>query len=215
VKDFDGNGSYEQIIDAMNGGQRYPLALRDDLLRALPRLAARFPTYASYAGKTVAEIFTPAELSDVVIRHAYTFASVLVRNDGEGRFTLVPLPDEAQIAPVHAILAADVDGDSHTDLLLGGNFDGLRPEFGRMAASYGLLMRGDGRGAFTPVRAPESGFFVPGLTRDIQRVRTATGPAYFVARNSDRPMVFRSSEPGRRLATGASRAGAAPEPRSR
>ena len=215
VKDFDGNGSYEQIIDAMNGGQRYPLALRDDLLRALPRLAARFPTYASYAGKTVAEIFTPAELSDVVVRHAYTFASVLVRNEGEGRFTLVPLPDEAQIAPVHAILAADVDGDSHTDLLLGGNFDGLRPEFGRMAASYGLLMRGDGRGAFTPVRAPESGFFVPGLTRDIQRVRTATGPAYLVARNSDRPMVFRSSEPGRRLATGASRAGAAPEPRSR
>ena len=210
VKDFDGNGSYEQIIDAMNGGRRYPLVLRDDLLRALPRLAGRFPTYASYAGKTVAEIFSPAELSGAVVRHAHTFASTLVRNDGDGRFTLVALPGEAQIAPVHAMLADDVDADGHMDLLLGGNFDGFRPEIGRMAASYGLLLRGDGRGAFTPVRAAESGFHVPGVTRDIQRVRTSEGPLYVVARNNDRPLLFRPAEPRRRLAAGAGPTRAAP-----
>jgi hypothetical protein len=199
VKDFDGNGAFEQILSTVSHGRRHPLALRDDLLRALPMLASRLPSYASYSGKTVEEIFTPAELKDAVVRQTYTFATSLVRNDGNGRFTLVPLPDEAQLAPVYGILAADVDGDSHADLMLAGNFDGFRPEIGRMAASYGLLLRGDGKGSFTPSRAPESGFEVPGQARDITRVRTAMGDAYIVARNNDRPLLFRATAT-RRLA---------------
>jgi len=62
-----------------------------------------------------------------------------------------------------------------------------------MSASYGLLLHGDGRGGFTPIRAPESGFFVPGQSRDIARLRTAAGESYIVARNNDRPMVFRAA----------------------
>jgi len=141
----------------------------------------------------VEQIFTPAELRDAVTRQAYTFATSLVRNDGGGRFTLVPLPDEAQLAPVYGILPTDVDKDGRMDLLLAGNFDGFRPEIGRMAASYGLLLRGDGKGGFTPSRAPESGFFVPGQARDIARARTAAEEAYIVARNNDAPLFFRAT----------------------
>jgi hypothetical protein len=201
VKDFDNNGSFEQIISTFNGGASYPLPLRDDLLRALPMLRERFPTFKSYAGKTVEQVFTPDELRGALVKRAYTFSTTLVRNDGGGRFTLVPLPDEAQLAPVYGMLATDVDRDGHTDLLLAGNFDGFRPEIGRMAASYGLLLRGDGKGAFTPVRAPESGFFVPGQSRDIQRLRTGTGDLYIVSRNNDRPLLFRATGKGRQLAS--------------
>ena len=110
------------------------------------------------------------------------------------------LPDEAQLAPVYGILPTDVDGDGHVDLLLAGNFDGFRPEIGRMAASYGLLLRGDGKGGFTPSRAPESGFFVSGQARDIARLRTAVGEAYVVTRNNDAPMFFRSTRSRRQVA---------------
>jgi hypothetical protein len=61
-----------------------------------------------------------------------------------------------------------------------------------MAASYGLLLRGDGKGKFTPSRAPESGFFVPGQSRDIARLRTAAGATYIVTRNNDAPLFFRA-----------------------
>ena len=197
VKDFDENGSFEQILTATSQGRRYLLSLRDDLLRALPMLSKRLPTYASYAGKSVEDVFTPAELQDAVVRQAYTFATTLVRNEGNGRFTLVPLPREAQLAPVHGILATDVDRDGHTDLLLAGNFDGFRPEIGRMAASYGLLLRGDGRGGFTPSPATESGFFVPGQSRDIQGLRTAAGATYIVSRNGEKPVLFRAGGRGK------------------
>jgi hypothetical protein len=191
VKDFDGNGFVEQILSVYNGGTSYPLVLRDDLIKALPYLKARFLNYEDYARRTVADIFSPKELEGAVLRSAHTFATTLVRNDGGGRFTLVPLPQEAQIAPVYGILATDVDRDGAADLLLAGNFDGVEPELGRMSAGYGLLLRGNGRGSFTPVRAAESGFLVPGEGRDIQRLRTARGELLVVTRNDDRPLAFR------------------------
>ena len=199
VKDFDRNGSLDQVVACYNDGGSWPLTLRDDLVRAIPFLKARYPGYAAYARQRVTDVFRPEELAGAAVKTAHTFESVLVRNDGGGAFTLLPLPREAQIAPVYAILPTDADGDGRTDLLLAGNFDGLRPELGRMSAGRGLLLRGDpsrcGAGdtrcvPFAPVRAAESGFAAPGQSRDAQRVRTPGGDRYVVARNNDRPLVF-------------------------
>jgi hypothetical protein len=196
VGDFAGTGFVEQIITTYTNGVSYPVTMRDELIKAVPALAPRFPTYASYAQKQITDIFSSAELARAVTKNAYTFATSLVENNGDGSFTLVPLATEAQFAPVYGILAADVDGDGHVDLLLGGNFDGVQPELGRMSASYGLVLHGDGKGGFTPVRGTRSGFVVEGQTRDIQRVRTAQGDLYVVARNNDRPLVFRATKRG-------------------
>ncbi len=193
VKDFGGTGSVAQILSLYNGGVSYPLALRDELLAALPYLRPRYPSYKAYATQRVTDIFSPRDLQGAEHKVVRTFASALVHNDGHGAFTLVPLPEEAQLAPVYGMLAADVDGDGHTDLLLAGNFDGFKPEIGRMAGSAGLMLRGDGKGGFTPVHAVESGFRVPGQSRDIQRLRTAEGEMIVVARNNDTPLVFRGT----------------------
>jgi enediyne biosynthesis protein E4 len=192
VKDFDGNGFVEQIVSYYNHGVSYPLALRDDLIKTVPFLKARYLQYKDYARQTVTDIFSAEQLTDAVVKQAHTFATALVRNNGDGSFTLVPLPLEAQIAPVYGILAADFDRDGSFDLLLAGNFDGVKPEIGRLSAGYGLFLRGDGAGRFTSLRATESGFFVPGQARDIQKIRTRQGELYVVARNNDRPLVFRS-----------------------
>src|SRR3989441_11514512 len=159
--------------------------MRDELVRPLPYLKARSPRYEDYARQTVTDIFSPAELAGAVLKQAHTFATALARNNGDGTFTLVPLPLEAQLAPVYGILAQDFDGDGKTDLLLAGKFDGVKPEIGRMSASYGLLLRGDGQGDFTPVRTAESGFLGPGQARDIERVRTRGGGLYVVTPDND------------------------------
>ena len=194
VKDFDRNGSVEQILSQYNEGISYPFALRDDLIAALPYLRDRYSSYEEYALQTVEDIFSETELSDAVLKRAYTFETALARNEGDGSFTLLPLPVEAQIAPTYGILPGDIDGDGHLDLLLAGNFDGVKPEIGRMSAGHGLVLRGDGTGAFQPVPGVESGFVVPGQARDIQRIRTGRGDLYVVTRNDDRPLVFRRTE---------------------
>jgi hypothetical protein len=221
VKDFDGNGSTEQILSVYNQGASYPLPLRDDLIKTLPYLKARFLNYKNYARQTATDIFTPKELSGAVRKTAHTFATSVALSNADGSFRLVPLPDEAQLAPVYAILATDVDRDGCADLLLAGNFDGFKPEIGRMADSYGLVLLGDPSppagtdsvAAFTPVRPPASGFFVPGQARDIARIRTARGEAFVVARNNDRPLVFRPAALGAARTPAAS--GAARTPAAR
>ena len=191
VKDFLHNGYLEQILATSSGGKAYPFAMRDDLIRAVPSLKARYLKYESYAGQTIADVFPADSLTGAIVREARTLATSVVHNDGGGRFTLVPLPDAAQLAPVYGLVARDLDGDGRLDLLLAGNFDGFKPEIGRMAASQGLFLRGDGRGGFAPVPAIESGFRVTGQVRDLARVRGASGDRYVVARNNDRALVYR------------------------
>jgi len=195
VKDFAHNGFLQQIISYSSDGKRYPLALRDELVRSIPSLRDRLGSHQDYAKKTFADVFPDKELDGAVVKNVYDFATSLVRNNGDGSFTMVPLPLEAQIAPMYGVLATDVDGDGNTDLLMAGNLDGVKPDLGKMSAGYGVYLRGDGKGRFTPLREPESGFFVPAQARDIQRLRTRGGPVYVVSRNNERPLVFR---PGKR-----------------
>jgi hypothetical protein len=197
VKDFAHNGFVQQIISYYNQGRAYPLTLRDDLIKSLTFLKDRYLNYKDYAKQTVADVFPQKDLADAVVKNAYTFATTLVRNNGDGTFTLVPLPTEAQLSPVYGIYASDLNGDGKPDLLLAGNFDGVKPEIGKMDAGYGLYLRGDGKGHFSPVREVESGFLVPGQARDIQPVRTRKGNIYIVSRNNDRPLVFRTNRPAK------------------
>ena len=196
VVDADRNGIVEQVLSVPEGSTSFPLLLRDDLLRAVPSLRARYPDYEGYARQTVADLFPSDVLAGAVVKQAWTFATTLVRNDGGGRFTLAPLPIEAQFAPVFGLLPDDVDGDGRLDLLLAGNLDGVTPMIGRMHASYGLLLRGDGAGSFAAVPGRESGFVVPGQARDIRRVRTGQGIRYVVSRNDGRPLVFAPARAG-------------------
>jgi hypothetical protein len=193
VKDFDKNGFAEHIVSSYIDSVSYPLVLRDDLIKTLPYLKSRYLNYKDYAHQTVNDIFSSEDLSGAALKKAHIFATVMARNDGNGSFTLVPLPVAAQLTPIYGILVDDYDRDGALDLLMAGNFDGVKPEIGRMHAGYGLFLRGDGKGVFSPQRTTESGFFVPGQARDIQRVRTRQGDLYIVTRNNDHPLVFRAS----------------------
>ena len=195
VKDFDNNGYIDQIVACYNGGKSYPIVLRDEMIRALPPLKVRFLSYTEYAKASVTDIFTSEDLADAVQKKAETFATSLMRNNGDGSFTLVALPAEAQLAPVYGIVAADVDQDGITDLLLAGNLDGVKPDVARLSDSYGVMLRGAKGGAFSAVPRMQSGFFVPGQTRALLRLRARDGIRVVSARNNDRPLFFRLNPP--------------------
>jgi len=127
VKDFDNNGVTEPIISCYSGGESLPLVLRDDLIKALPYLKSRFLKYSNYAGRTPQDIFG-SQLKDAVFKQTETFATSLARNNGDGSFTLVPLAARGADRPVYGILAGDFDQDGKLDLLLAGNFDGVKPD---------------------------------------------------------------------------------------
>src|SRR5213078_2382610 len=157
VGDFGHNGALEQILTFYKHGVSYPLVGRDDLLEVIPRLRARYATYADFGAARVEDIFPAGELAQATVREARVFASSVALNNGNGTFTLRPLPAEAQFAPIRAALVGDFDGDGRADLLVGGNLYGVPPVLGRYDASYGLLLAGMGDGRFTAVDMDRSG----------------------------------------------------------
>ena len=191
VKDFANNGFLQQIMSYYNDGKAYPLPMRDDLLQSVTTLRGRYASYKDYARQTMGDVFPEKELQGAVVRNAYTFATSLVRNNGDGSFTVTALPLEAQISPVYAMIAGDFAGGGRSDLLLAGNLAGVKPEIGAMTAGFGAFLQNDGKGHFVPVPELESGFEVPGEARDIRRVRTRDGVIYIVSRDNDTPLVFR------------------------
>ena len=192
VHDFGHNGTLEQILTFYKHGVSYPIAGRDELVRLVPSLRSRYPSYAAFGASRIEDIFSPEEVAKAKMLEAHTFASAVALNTGKGSFTLAPLPVEAQLSPVNAVVAGDFDGDGHTDLLLAGNFYGTPPIQGRYDASYGLLLHGLGDGRFEPVDMTRSGVEIEGQVRRMRPLRMADGGrAIVIARNNDRLVVLR------------------------
>ena len=188
VGDFFATGTLKQILTSYKGGKSYPVATRDELLRAMPQLTSKYPTYASFGATQIEDILPRSELSKATVLEAHDFASAIATNNGNGTFSLKPLPTEAQFAPVNAFVAGDFDHNpgAHVDVLLAGNFFGVPPIFGRYDASYGLLLQGIGNGRFVPVDAEAANLHIRGQVRHMALLRGPHGAKLIaIARNNE------------------------------
>ena len=80
------------------------------------------------------------------------------------------MPLQAQFSPVFTITTLDYDHDGNDDLLLCGNINHARIHFGKYDANYGVLLKGDGKGDFTYVDQPQSGFKLQGDVRSVLEI---------------------------------------------
>ena len=83
-----------------------------------------------------------------------------------GKFERRALPHPAQFSPTSGINVADFDNDGREDLLLSQNLYSLRPDWGRLDSSAGMILLGQGDGRFEPVRAGGSGLAILGDSRN-------------------------------------------------
>jgi hypothetical protein len=190
VKDLDGNGTTEHIVTYNLEGKWYPVASKDEMSKQMPSLNKKFHDYRDYAGKTVEELFGAEALAGAEVREVNHFESVYIENLGNRQFKVHTLPVAAQVSKIFALHVEDVDGDTNLDVLLGGNFYGVSTYQGRYDASYGLLLRGNGKGGLTPVQPTETGFLLEGEVRDIKSLKTSAGQLWLVARNNATLQVF-------------------------
>jgi len=190
VNDFDFNGSVEQVVSYYNGDTAYPLALKHDLVNQIPSLKEKYAKYEYYRWQTVEDIFSPDQIESSVELKAYELRTSLIINNGDGSFSVEPLPIFAQLSPVYATLVNDFDWDGNLDILIGGNLYHVKPEVGRYDASYGLLLQGEGNGDFAEIFPGESGLRLEEQIRDFILVTSKGRKLIIVSRNNESVQVF-------------------------
>lgn len=165
--DFDKDGTLDPILCFYNGGKSYPSATRDELFDQMPSLQKKFSRYSIYADAQLPDIFSADQLAAAHTDTVKMLQSVYLRNDGNRHFTVVPLPVYAQISQVNGIVIRDFDKDGNADILLAGNFYPFRAQQGPLDAGIGLVLKGDGKGNFTPLPYASTGLYMPGDIRNI------------------------------------------------
>lgn len=140
--DFDKNGQTETVTAMEKNGNYYPLETLDGLAAQMVYLKKKYTTYRSFAGNTMEEIFGEDVLEASTELEVNTLKSGYLRNDN-GNFVFVPFKNELQVAPIMSFLVDDFDGDGNTEVLVGGNYFGVKPYHGRLDSFPGALLKSE------------------------------------------------------------------------
>ena len=165
--DFDDNGAVDPILTYYIQGKPHPAFSRDEIFSQMVFLKKKFTDYASYADAGIEDILSPEQLKMATQLKAVELQSAWLENQGGGRWALHPLPVMAQVAPVYAIQPLDANGDGRMDLLLAGNYERTRANWGRFDGNHGVLLLNLGGGQWEYVPQYRSGFHIQGDVRNI------------------------------------------------
>ena len=161
--DLQERGTMDWIETEWDVASLVPRRRLDVLGSVLPVLSERFASHRQFSEASVKDVLGP-QFSRARRAEVTTLAATVFLNRGD-HFEALPLPSEAQEAPVFGVNVADFDGDGFEDLFLSQNFFCTTPEMPRLDAGRGLLLRGQGDGKFATMPGAWSGIEVYGEQR--------------------------------------------------
>lgn len=199
AKDFDGNGSIDPILSCYfkspeGAMKEYPVHFWDELYGQSPLFRNQFSRYRQYGMTTLEELLKPYDREGMMTFTVNYSSSSYIQNNGDGTFSIRALPLPVQVAPMNGMVASDVNGDGHLDIVAVGNDFGNEVFSGRYDAFEGVVLLGDGKGSFTHCAARESGFLVPGDAKALVRLHSPTGELFIATQNLDSLRMFRRSD---------------------
>jgi len=192
ASDFNNDGALDPIMCYYIQGENYPMASRDELLDQMVQLKKRFLSYSSYSDITIDKLFTPEQLNQSQKFYCKQLETSILLNDGTGKFTIKPLPIEAQFSRTWGIVVDDFNKDGKDDLLLSGNFYPYRVQLGQADAGLGLLLIGNGKGDFKPMSPYDSGLYIDGDVRNMIEIKGET-KKIIIVKNNDKVQLLKAA----------------------
>jgi len=196
AKDFNKDGRIDPLMSYYVQGENYLGHPRDVLIDQVNSMRARFRTFSAYSDATFEKSFLPEELEDAYVVCAQTFESSYIENLGNRKFKISALPLVAQFGPINGMIIEDFDNDGNLDVLASGNSYAPEVLSGRDDAMIGLLLKGDGKGKFTPLHTTRSGFLSDLDSKGMVRIILVNGQSLILVGNNDAgTMSFKDQSP--------------------
>ena len=191
MNDFDKNTLSDKIFSRTIDGRDVPVFLKKEFTDALPSLKKENLKHHEFAKKTIQTLFEPGSVQSATVKTFNYSSSIIAWNDGDGKFTIQELPLEAQLSSVNAILCKDINDDGKLDIILGGNITECLPQFGRLDANYGIVLKNNGNRQFTVIDPSRSGISVTGMVRDIAWINGQKEHYILFLRNNEYPVMYK------------------------
>ena len=86
ANDFDGNGRWDAIPSYFLKSVEYPIPSRDELIRQIPILRAKFKNYSDYANATFQDVLTKKQQENSYKGCAFLPESIFLENLGKNDF---------------------------------------------------------------------------------------------------------------------------------
>lgn len=194
VKDWDQNGSVDPLVAYYKEEKQWIFNSLNELQKQMPLVRKRYTNYDTYANDALDKVFSKEDLRSAELKNVQTLATTMYLHKGQD-WVAIPLPIQAQMAPVYSFLTADFNSDSFLDIIAVGNFEGFAPSMGKQDVSYGTLLLGEKQGAWKYVEPQKSGFSTKGMNRDIKEIKVGSEQWLFIANNNSKIDLFKINRP--------------------
>jgi enediyne biosynthesis protein E4 len=147
---FDDNSSFDIALSKVSKtGDLLPVRGKECSTQQTPFLGNKVKTFKEFAASTMPQIYGSDKLEKATHFQVHNFASIILKNKGNGKFEVQELPNEAQFSPTLGIEVADVNNDGFLDVFGVGNVYDSEVETIRYDASKGYVLLGNKEGGFT------------------------------------------------------------------
>ncbi len=146
---FDDNSSFDIALSKVSKtGDLLPIRGKECSTQQTPFLDDKVKTFAEFASATMPQIYGLEKLDNASHFITHSFASVILKNKGNGQFEIIELPNEAQFSPTLNIEVADVNNDGYLDIFGVGNVNDSEVETIKYDASKGYVLLGNKTGSY-------------------------------------------------------------------
>jgi enediyne biosynthesis protein E4 len=195
-KDYDKNGSYDFIPttyykDQQGAYAETPYHVKGDLIKELIGIRKKFVYHSQIAKAPIDSIISKKDAKISVFNYN---KSIMLLNDGKGHFTIKALPNIAQLSPIYGTEISDLNNDGLLDIYALGNNYGMELGIGRMDASYGILLLGNGKADYIPASLEETGVIFSNDTRALAKIKNRDHLSYIVTAHSNKIQAFTKAQ---------------------
>ncbi|MCK5400315.1 MAG: VCBS repeat-containing protein, partial [Flavobacteriaceae bacterium] len=189
--DFDSNGTHDVVLSYKYNGVFVPARGKECSTQQMPFIAKKIPTYNEFANSNLVDIYGEAILN-AYQREANQFKSILILNEGNGKFRKIELPKMAQSMPILDSDTYDFNKDGYEDIIVVGNIYNTEVETPRLDNAYGLVLLSNKKDGYKIIGPDITGLYTNGNAKSVQLVEQSnTGKVLIIiATNNGKAETF-------------------------
>jgi len=157
--DFDGNGTHDVVLSKKYNGIFVPMRGKECSTQQMPFIAEKIPTFNEFANSSLVDVYGE-NINASYQREVTQFKSIVLINDGSGKFTKVDLPILAQSMPILDSDTSDFNNDGFEDIVVVGNIYNTEVETPRLDNPYALILLSNGKDGYDVKTPYETGLYL-------------------------------------------------------